>query len=61
MYGSPGQVPLCLKMETETLCFFKELQVGQSKKKGGILSVNFSHALFSFSFTFGYAGLGCST
>ena len=33
--GSPGQVPLCLKMETETLYFFKELHVEQSKKKGG--------------------------
>jgi len=31
------------------------------KRRRGILSVNFSHALFSLSFTFGYAGLGCST
>ena len=51
-------------METETLCFFKELHVGGGKKKGGAeggLLVNFSHDLFSLSFTYGYTGLGCST
>jgi len=45
-------VLLCLKKETESvskvLGFFKELDYGQSKKKGGsTIAVNFSHALFS--------------